>query len=90
MKTIRCVIKFIGYAIIMTIPITDLDPSNGPQTDENGMYKDVNVIDINSDTPNDTVKKNKKNLTADLDQFFKAVWHIKNDKHGQCQCKLCT
>ena len=54
------------------------------------MYKDVNVMDIDSDTPSDTMPKNKKNPTADLDQFFEAVWHMKGDKHGQCQCKLCV
>jgi hypothetical protein len=75
--------------MIVTTPITESDASNTPQTDENGMYKDVNVMDI-SDMPSNTMKKNRKNPTADLDQFFKAVQHIKGDKHGQHQCKLCA
>lgn len=75
---------------IITIPITDTN--DAPQTDENGMYKDVNVIDIDSDTPSDrdTVKKNKKNPTADLDHFFEAAQRAKGDKRGRRQCKLCA
>jgi hypothetical protein len=53
------------------------------------MYNDVNVIDIDSDTPSDTMKKNRKNPTADLDQFFEAVRHMKGDKRGRRRCKLC-
>ena len=37
--------------------------------DGNGMYKDVNVMDIDSDTPSDTMLKNKKNPTADLNCY---------------------
>ena len=81
-------IGFIRYAIIVTIPIADA--SDAPQTDENGMYKDVNVMDIDSDTPSDTTKKNKKNLTADLNQFFEAVRHMNGDKRGWRRCKLCA
>ena len=87
MKTIRYVIISIRYAIIVMIPIAD---AGTPQTDENGMYKDVNVMDIDSDTPSNTMKKNKKNLTADLNQFFEAVKHMNGDKCGWCQCKLCV
>ena len=56
------------------------------------MYKDVNVIDIDSDTQSDrdSMKKNKKNPTADLDQFFKAAQHMKGEKCGWRQCKLCA
>ena len=81
-------IRFIRYAIIVTIPIADANDT--PQTEENGMYKDVNVMDIDSDTPSDTTKKNKKNPTADLNQFFEAVQHMNGDKRGRCQCKLCA
>jgi hypothetical protein len=90
MKTVRYVIGFIRYAIIVTIPIADA--SEAPQTDENGIYKDVNVMDIDSDTPSNTMKKNnlKKNPTADLNQFFEAVRHMNGDKRGRCQCKLST
>ena len=81
-------IGFIRYAIIVTIPIADA--SDTPQTDENGMYKDVNVMDIDSDTPSDTTKKTQKNPTADLDQFFEAVRHMNGDKRGRRRCKLCA
>ncbi|KAI9441048.1 hypothetical protein F5148DRAFT_1154045 [Russula earlei] len=64
---------------------------DAPQTNENGLYNNVNIMGIDSDTPTETdTSKNKKNKKADLDQFFEQVRHMKGDKHGWHQCKICT
>ena len=51
------------------------------------MYKDVNVMDINSES--DSEPKKKKDPTADIHEFWTKAPHIKGDKKGQCICKLC-
>ena len=93
----KCIRKPLGVWLIhqisyssnnTTILITDT--SDAPQTDGNGIYKDVNVMDIDSDTPSNTVPKNKKNPTEDINQFFEAVQHMKGDKCGWRRCKLCA
>ena len=60
------------------------------ETDENGMYKDVNVMEIGSDDQSNPQPKNKKNPTTDIEQFFKPAKHVKGDKRGWRQCKACT
>ncbi|KAI9432041.1 hypothetical protein F5148DRAFT_1155043, partial [Russula earlei] len=61
----------------------NLDMHDAPQTNENGMYNNVNIMGIDSDTPTETnTSKNKKNQKADLDQFFKPVRYMKGDKSG--------
>ena len=51
---------------------------NVPEIDENGMYKDVNVLELDSNAPSSSEKK-KKNLTADIEHFFEALAHLKGD-----------
>ena len=58
-------------------------------TDNDGLYQDVAVMEIDSDS-SDSEKRNKnKNPKADIDQFFDPVRHMKGDKHGRRQCKTC-
>jgi hypothetical protein len=65
--------------------------SDVPQIDGNGMYNDVNVMEIDTDTPSETEKtKNKKNHMADLEQFFEPARHMKGDKRGRRRCKICA
>jgi hypothetical protein len=59
------------------------------QTDENGMYRDVNVMDISSDSTDPELKKKNKNAKADIDHFFEPVKHVKGDKRGRRRCKSC-
>jgi hypothetical protein len=59
------------------------------EKDENGMYIDVDVLDIDTDAPSDSEKK-KKNPTADIDQFFEAIGRIKGEKRGRRRCKSCA
>jgi heme-binding NEAT domain protein len=40
---------------------------NTAQTNENGMYQDVNVMDIDSDSTDPKMKKKNKNAKADID-----------------------
>ena len=54
------------------------------------MYKDVNIMEISSDDQSDSRPKNKRNPTADIEQFFEPARHVKGDKRGQHQCKACT
>jgi hypothetical protein len=73
------------------LTILHLGTQDTAQTDENGMYRDVNVIDIDDDSDSpDPEKKNKnRNATADIDHFFEPVKHFKGDKRGRRQCKSC-
>jgi hypothetical protein len=59
------------------------------QTDENGMYRDVNIMDIDSDSTDPETKKKNKNAKADIDHFFGPVKHVKGDKCGRRRCKSC-
>ena len=40
------------------------------------MYKDVIVMEISSDNQNNSLPK-RRNPTADIEQFFKPVRHVK-------------
>ena len=53
------------------------------------MYKDVDVLEIDSDAPSGS-EKQKKNPTADIDHFFKASVRIKGDKRRQRLCMSCA
>jgi hypothetical protein len=54
------------------------------------MYKDVDVLEIDTDAPSGSEKQKKKNPTADINHFFKASVHIKGDKCGRRLCMSCT
>ncbi|EDR02882.1 uncharacterized protein LACBIDRAFT_308061 [Laccaria bicolor S238N-H82] len=57
-------------------------------TDVNGMYKDIQVIDLGADI--DISTPIKKSPTCDVDQFFETAAPPKNgEKYGRCKCKLC-
>jgi hypothetical protein len=60
-----------------------------PETDENGMYKDVDVLEIDSDMPSDSEKK-KKNPTADIEHFFEALARLKGDTGRRRRCRPCA
>ncbi|KAI9452818.1 hypothetical protein F5148DRAFT_1152108 [Russula earlei] len=83
-----------AHSIVMVPPAIENSSENthdAPQTNENGMYNDVNIMGIDSNTPTETdTSKNKKNQKADLEQFFDLVRHMKGDKCGQRQCKICA
>lgn len=51
------------------------------------MYKDVNVMDIDSES--DSEPKKKKDRTADINEFWTKAPDIKGDKKGRRICKLC-
>ena len=46
------------------------------------MYKDVNIMEISSDDQSNSQPKNKRNPTADIEQFFEPARHVKGDKQG--------
>lgn len=54
------------------------------------MYKDVNIMEISSDDQSDSQPKNKRNPTADIEQFFEPARHVKGDKRGRRRCKACA
>jgi hypothetical protein len=61
--------------------------------DENGMYKDVEVMEISSGEKSEIEgpgAKNKKNPTADIDQFFDSGTFVKGEKRGRRRCKACA
>jgi hypothetical protein len=60
------------------------------QIDENGMYQDVNVMEIDSDSTDPEKKNKNKNAKADINHFFELVKHIKGDKRGWRRCKSCV
>ena len=64
--------------------------SSNVEKDENGMYKDVDVLEIDSNVPSGSEKQKKKNPTADIDHFFKASVRIKGDKRGRRLCVSCA
>ena len=59
------------------------------ETDVNGMYKDIEVIDLaNADISGTTLIK--KSPTCDVDEFFEPAAPPKTgEKYGRCKCKLC-
>lgn len=59
------------------------------QTDKNGMYRDVEVMEIDSDSPDADMKSKNKNAKADINHFFEPVKHFKGDRRGRRQCKSC-
>lgn len=58
--------------------------------DEDGMYRDVVVLDIDSDSTDPENKNKNKNPTADIEHFFTPTKHVKGDKKGRRQCKTCA
>jgi hypothetical protein len=66
-----------------------LGTSHPPETDENRMYKDVNIMEISSDDQSDSRPK-KRNPTADIEQFFEPSTHVKGDRRGRRRCKACA
>ncbi|KAI0296900.1 hypothetical protein BC826DRAFT_967926 [Russula brevipes] len=58
-------------------------------TDKNGMYEDVVVLDIDSDST-DPENKNKRNPKADIEHFFEPAKLVKGDKKGRQLCKTCA
>jgi hypothetical protein len=64
--------------------------SDPTEVDENGMYKDVHVMEITSGDESDDKPKNKRNPTADIDKFFEPTKHIKGEKRGRRQCRACA
>jgi hypothetical protein len=60
--------------------------------DNEGMHRDVHVMDIDdSETESQgTQRPNKKNPTADVDEFFEKVPPQKGDKKGRRRCKCCA
>ena len=60
--------------------------------DENGMYQDVIVLEIDSDStdPKNKNKNKNKNPKADIEHFFEPAKHVKGDKKGWQLCKTCV
>ena len=57
-------------------------------TDMDGMYKDINVIDLGADAHISIPIK--KSRTRDVDEFFEPAAPPKNgEKYGRRKCKLC-
>ena len=56
------------------------------------MHRDVHVMDIeeSESESQETQRPNKKNPTADVDEFFEKVPHQKGDKKGRRRCKSCV
>ena len=54
------------------------------------MYKDVDIMQISSDDQSDSRPKNKRNPTADIEQFFEPARHVKGGKRGRRRCKACA
>jgi len=57
-------------------------------TDANGMYNNIEVIDLGADSCSPTPVK--KSPTRDVDEFFEPAAPPKNgEKYGRRKCKLC-
>ena len=57
-------------------------------TDANGMYKDIEVLNLGADAY--ISMPIKKSPTRDVDEFFEPAAPPKNgEKYGRCKCKLC-
>ena len=56
------------------------------------MHRDVHVMDIeDSESESQGAQRpNKKNPSADVDEFFEKVPHQKGDKKGRRRCKSCA
>jgi hypothetical protein len=57
--------------------------------DSDGMHLDVHVAEIESEAEG-TQRPNKKNPSADIEEFFEKVPHRKGDKKGRRRCKSCA
>lgn len=59
--------------------------------DNEGMHHDVHYMDIGDSESESqgTQRPNKKNPTADVDEFFEKVPHQKGDNKGRRRCKSC-
>ena len=63
--------------------------SDTAEMDGDGMYKVVNVMEISSSDESKPESMNKRDPTADIDQFFEPPQYSKGDKQGRRQCKAC-
>ena len=61
------------------------------ECNKDGMHHDVHVMEIenNESDSQATKRSNKKNPTADVEEFFEKVPHQKGDKKGRRRCISC-
>jgi hypothetical protein len=69
------------------------ETTSGTEMDTDGMYKDIDVMEISSGDESGPELKNKRNPTADIDNFFDPARYTKGskgDKQGRRQCRACA